>query len=316
MDVASQAARPPLLVIVGPTASGKTALALRAAELLGGEIISADSQQVYQGMDIGTGKASAAERARVPHHLLDLVTPAQPMSAATWAAAADAAIADLAARGRRAIVAGGTGLYVRALLRGLFDGPSRDDALRTALYAEAAEGGGAALHARLAAVDPVSAARIRASDTVRVVRALEVHAATGIAMSAHQAAHAGGAPRYRSLTIGLSPPAAVRAARIDARVDAMMAAGLLDEVRALVAAGHADALALQAIGYRQLVQHLAGAIDLAEAVRQIKRDSRRYARRQLTWYRDDASVAWYASVDDVSDAALVELGRRLFGEGP
>jgi len=305
--------RPRLVVIVGPTAAGKSALALRLAERVGGEIVSADSQQVYLGMDIGTGKGSAAERARVPHHLVDVVRPDEEMTAARFVDLADAAIAGAAARGRPVIVAGGTGLYVRALLLGIFAGPGADPELRRRLVAEAAAGGGApALWQRLAAADPDAASRIEPADLKRIIRALEVLELTGVPMSEHQRRHdhRSVAPRYPARLIGLAPAErAVLYRRIDERVDAMLAAGLVDEVRGLRGAGYGPALrSQQAIGYAELHAMLDGALPHDEAVRLIKRNSRRYARRQLSWYRRDTSVEWHP------DPALVDLddlGRYL-----
>jgi tRNA dimethylallyltransferase len=291
---------PRLVVIVGPTGSGKSELALRLAERAGGEIVSADSQQVYTGMDIGTGKATAEERARVPHHLLDVCRPDQDMTAARFVELADAAIAAIAARGRPVIVAGGTGLYVRALLLGIFAGPAADPALRGRLVAEAAAGGGAPmLWERLAAADPDAAARIERADLRRIVRALEVLELTGVPISEHQRRHDHRSvpPRYQARLIGLAPPdRSLLYARIDARVDAMLAAGWADEVRRLRAAGYGPGLrSQQAIGYAELHAWLDGTLAEAEAIRLIKRNSRRYARRQLSWYRRDTTVTWFAA---------------------
>lgn len=300
---------PRLVVIVGPTAAGKTRLAIDLATKVGGEIVSADSQQVYIGMDIGTGKASAAERAAVPHHLLDVVRPDEEMTAARFATLADAAIADIAARGRPVVVCGGTGLYVRILRFGLFDAPPGDPDLRAELAAvDVAE-----LHARLAAADPAAAARIDRNDRKRITRALEVLALTGTPMSEHQRRHDFRSlePRYPMRVVGLRPPREALYARIDARVDQMIAAGLEDEVRALRAAGFRPPLrSQQAIGYAELHAALDGAIDRARAIELIKRNSRRYARRQLAWYRGDPSVAWS---EDPSRVDLDSLERYLCG---
>lgn len=295
---------PRLLVVVGPTGAGKTALALALAEATGGEIVSADSQQVYAGMDVGTGKATAAERARARHHLLDVASPADDMTAARFAALADAALAELAARGTPAIICGGTGLYVRALLYGLFDGPAADPALRAAL----AERPLAELHAELSVRDPDSAARIDPHDRKRLTRALEVLATTGVTMTEHHRRHDHRTvpPRYPHRLIGLAPPRDALYRTIDARVDAMLAAGLLDEVRALRAAGFAPPLrSQQAIGYAELHEHLDGRLDLSRAIELVKRNSRRYARRQLSWYRSQPAVEWAAGPGEVDLAALV-----------
>jgi tRNA dimethylallyltransferase len=301
---------PRLAVIVGPTGAGKTEAALRLAEQAGAEIVSADSQQVYRGMDIGTGKVSPEERARAPHHLIDVVEPDQDMTAARYADLADQAIISAHGRGAPVVVAGGTGLYVRVLLHGLFRGPGRDLAIRRRLIAEAeaeAGGGPELLWRRLGEVDPASAARIDRRDLRRIVRALEVLELTGEPMSAHQARNDFRAlpMRYQARLVGIAPERGALYRRIDARVDTMMARGLLDEVRGLRQAGHGrDLRSQQAIGYAELHAHLDGAWDLARAVELIKRNSRRYARRQLSWYRADPRVAWHASASDIDLAAL------------
>ncbi len=308
-------AAPRLVVIVGPTGAGKTATAVALARAVGGEIVSCDSQQVYRGMDLGTGKASAIDRAAAVHHLLDVVAPDAEMTAARFTALAEAAIAAIAARGRPVIVCGGTGLYVRALLYGLFEGPPAVPALRAELDAVAAADGTGALWARLAALDPASAARIDRNDQKRLVRALEVTITTGVPLSEHHARHDHRTvpPRYPHRLIGLTPPRDQLYAAIDARVDAMLAGGLLDEVTALRAAGYAPPLrSQQAIGYAELHEHLAGRLDLSRAVELIKRNSRHYARRQLSWYRGQAQVEW-ATADRVD---LADLAAYLTASPP
>lgn len=309
-------ARPRLVIVVGPTGAGKSALALALAEQVGGELVSCDSQQVYVGMDIGTGKSAAADRARVPHHLLDVARPDQDMTAGRFIALADAAIADAARRGRPVIVCGGTGLYVRALLFGLFDGPGADLALRATLDARADAEGIEVLHAELAAIDPSLAARVERRDRKRIVRALEVFALTGVPMSEHQARHDHRTvpPRYPHRLVGLAPARDRLYAAIDARVDAMIAAGLLDEVAGLRAAGYAPPLrSQQAIGYAELHDHLAGRLDRSTAIELIKRNSRRYARRQLSWYRPDPAVTWAPAPAAVDQGALAAY---LFDPAP
>jgi tRNA dimethylallyltransferase len=268
--------------------------------------VSCDSQQVYAGMDIGTGKATAAERARVPHHLLDVVAPDQDMTAARFLELADAAIAEVAARGRPVIVCGGTGLYVRALLLGLFEGPPADLALRAELEARADT-----LWDELRAIDPASAERIDRNDRKRLVRALEIHRLTGETMSRHleRHDHRTVAPRYPHRLIGLAPPRDHLYGVIDARVDAMLDAGLLDEVAALRVRGYLPPLrSQQAIGYAELHAHLDGRSDLSRAVELVKRNSRRYARRQLSWYRPDPTVAW---AEEPGAVDVGSLGRYL-----
>jgi tRNA dimethylallyltransferase len=289
-------------VIAGPTASGKTALAVALAGRVGGEIVNADSQQVYRGLDVGTAKPTAAERAAVPHHLVDVVEPGEGMDAARFVALADAAIAGVAARGRVPIVAGGTGLYVRALLHGVVPAPGRDPALRARLEEEAARLGRPALHARLAAADPVAAARIRPNDLVRIVRALEI-AAGGTRPSELHAAHAFREDRYDAVLVALDPPREELNARIDARVREMFAGGLLDEARAILHR-FGDAVPPKLpIGYPEALAVARGALDLEEAIRRVQVAHRRYARRQVIWLRRERGVTWVRPPYDVEALA-------------
>jgi len=296
-------------VIVGPTGAGKTRLSLDLAMRFGGEVISVDSQQVYIGMDIGTGKVTAEERAAVPHHLLDVVRPDQEMTMARYIELADRAIAEVAARGRVPIICGGTGLYVRGLLLGLFEGPPADQALRTELTAL----GAAALHEELARVDPESAKKIERNDLKRMVRALEVFRLTGEPMSVHQARHDHRTlpRRYDARVVGLAPERETLYANINARVDAMIAQGLEREVATLREQGYLPPLrSQQAIGYAELHEVAGGVLERGRAIELIKRNSRHYARRQLSWYRPDQTITWYASPADVD---LAELERYLAG---
>ncbi|HUS65796.1 MAG TPA: tRNA (adenosine(37)-N6)-dimethylallyltransferase MiaA [Kofleriaceae bacterium] len=296
---------PRLVVVVGPTASGKTRLSIELARAAGGEVVSADSQQVYRGMDIGTGKASAAERAGVPHHLIDVCEPTEEMTAARFATLADEAIAGAAARGAPVVVAGGTMLYVRVLLLGLFAGPAGDPALRQRLIDEVG-GDAGVLWQRLAAADAEAAARIDRNDLKRIVRALEVLELTGVPMSEHQRRHDHRRvePRYPARIVGLCPPDREELyRRIGARVDGMIEAGLVEEVARLRAAGVGPELRSQAaIGYAEIHRHLDGACEREPAIDLVKRNSRRYARRQLSWYRGDPRVEWRA------DPSVVDLG--------
>jgi tRNA dimethylallyltransferase len=295
------------VAVLGPTASGKSALALALAERAGGEIVACDSQQVYIGMDIGTAKPTRAERARVPHHALDLVRPDEPFHAARWAAVARAAIADIVARGRLPIVVGGTGLYYRALVAGLFDAPPPDPEIRARHRADAAAGGVEALHARLAGVDPEAAAGIRTRDLVRISRALEVYEQTGEPISVlrrRAAPPAGLAPRV----LLLDPPLDVLRARIAARVDAMIAAGFLDEVRALRAAGYGPTLKpLQALGYAQLGAVVDGTATLSDAVADTVRATNAYARRQRTWFRGQVAARRFEAEPHPDEALAAAL---------
>ncbi|HEY6099786.1 MAG TPA: tRNA (adenosine(37)-N6)-dimethylallyltransferase MiaA [Anaeromyxobacter sp.] len=297
-----------IAVIAGPTASGKTGLAVALARRLGGEIVNADSQQVYRGLDVGTAKPTAEERAAAPHHLLDLVEPGEGMDAARFVALADRAIADVAGRGRVPIVAGGTGLYLRALLHGVVAAPGRDPELRARLEEEAALLGRPALHARLAAIDPEAARSVGPNDLVRVMRALEI-AAGGRRPSELHAAHAFQPDRHDAVLLALDPPRAELHARIDARVAEMFAGGILDEARAL-AARYGDALPPKLpIGYAEALACVKGALPAAEAVRRVQVAHRRYARRQIVWLRKERGVEWIRPPYDV-EALARRVDRR------
>jgi tRNA dimethylallyltransferase len=283
----------PLLVVVGPTASGKTALAVQLAEERGGEIVNADSVQIYRRFELGTGKPTREERARAVHHLLDVLEPEQPIDAAGWAALAVRAIDEVRSRGREPIVCGGTFLWVRALLYGLADAPAGDPAIRERHRAWAERDGRLALHAELSRVDPASAARLAPNDLVRVSRALEVHELTGVPLSRWQAEHGFREPRYAARLVGVRREREELDRRIEARVRAMFADGWLDEVRELLAAGYGGARAMGAVGYKQIAAALASGtpIDQAALELSIVRATRVFARRQRTWLRD-RDVEW------------------------
>lgn len=301
------AVAPRLIAVVGPTAAGKSAAALAIAAEHGGEIVSCDSLQVYRGLDVGSAKATPAERAAVPHHMLDVVAPDAHFSAADYARLARAAIGDIHARGRLPVVVGGTGLYLRALLEGLFEGPSRDARLRERLEALAERYGDARLHRLLARVDPAAATRIPPRDRLRVVRALEVYRATGRPMSAHHSERAESLD-VPHLVLGLDPGREALRSRIEARAAAMLAAGLVDEVRALLGRGYAAELRpLQAIGYRQAVAIVRGELDPESGRRDIVAATMRYAKRQRTWFRHQVSAAWFADPDALRAAARAWL---------
>ncbi|MET0339576.1 MAG: tRNA (adenosine(37)-N6)-dimethylallyltransferase MiaA [Polyangiales bacterium] len=306
----------PLLVITGPTASGKTALAVALAKAHGGALIGADSVQVYRGFDIGSSKPTAAELDGVPHHLLDVRDPDQPLDAADYAALADAAIAGVRAQGKLPIVVGGSGLWLRALLRGLVPLPKVDPVLRARLSADADALGSPALHARLALLDPLAAARLHENDRVRILRALEVHAQTGEPLGALRQTHALGAPRYRALRVALTLPPDVLAARIEARTEAMFAAGLVDEVRGLLARWGTAPRALGAVGYREVVAHLTDGVSLDETTAKVARATRVYARRQRTWLRREPGDRWDAHPDEVgADDGRARIARFLSPPG-
>jgi len=274
------------LILTGPTGSGKSRLALDVAERLGAEIVSMDSMALYRRMDVLTAKPTAAERDRVPHHLLDVLEPWQSASVAWWLERARACCRDITARGKRVLFVGGTALYLKALLHGLHDAPPGDAAVRARLTAEAAAHGPAALHSRLADIDPTAAARLHPNDVRRVVRALEVHELTGRPFSDWQGQWATppAGPPDRCLWLDL--PRDVLYARIDRRVDRMAAEGLVDEVRALRdLSPPVSREAAQALGYKELLPHLDGKEDLPTALERLRTASRRFAKRQLTWFR-------------------------------
>ncbi len=289
---------PVLVVVLGPTAVGKSRVAIDLALCFGGEVIGGDSIQVYRGFDIGTDKPAPSERRGVPHHLIDTVDPTVQFTAADFVREALAATQDISSRGRLPIVAGGTGLYLKALVDGLFPGPGRDPAVRAALEAEAREKGLNALFRRLEEVDPAYAAKIRDRDRVRIVRALEVHAATGRPISEHFLATASPVAGRKVVRIGLRLERAVLVRRIEERVDRMFARGLVGEVRGLLEKGiPEDAPPFRALGYRHVLEHLRGGLGLDEAVALTKADTRQYAKRQMTWFRKMAEVVWFTPDD-------------------
>ncbi|MBL8920722.1 MAG: tRNA (adenosine(37)-N6)-dimethylallyltransferase MiaA [Myxococcaceae bacterium] len=272
-----------MLVIAGPTASGKTRVAIELAEQVGAEIVNADSQQVYRHFDIGTAKPTAAELARVTHHLVSCVDPLEAFSAARFQQLADAAIAEIAGRGRRVVVVGGTGLYIRVLLHGVVPAPGSDEALRAQLE-QLADG---ELHAKLAAVDPITAKRLPTSDRVRLIRALEIHSLTGEPASAHRERHAFQADRYPFRLWVLDPPREPLYAAINARAKAMFDAGLVEETRALIAKGYREAAPMGAVGYAQALQVIDGAMTVEQAIADVAQKTRHYAKRQWTWFRKE-----------------------------
>jgi tRNA dimethylallyltransferase len=280
---------PPLLVIVGPTASGKTELALELCQRVGGEIVSADSVQVYRHFDKGTGKPSPEERARAAHHLLDIVEPNEAMDAGRWAELASTTITELAARGKQPIVCGGTFLWVRALVYGLAPAPPASAELRLQHQELAAREGRARLHRDLAAVDPEAAARLAPNDLVRVSRALEVHALTGVPISRWQAEHGFRTPRFQARLLGVKRTREELDQRIRARVEQMLRSGWVEEVRALIAQGFGETRAMGSVGYKQIQSALASdaALDATALTDAITRATRVFARRQRTWLREE-----------------------------
>lgn len=304
----------PCILVIGPTASGKSAVALALAQRLGGEIVTADSAQVYLGMDIGTAKPDAAARAAVPHHLLDLIEPIEAYSAARFVRDATLAIDAIRARGRVPIVAGGTMLYVKALREGLSSLPAADASIRAEIDARAAAVGWTAMHAKLARVDPVTAARLAPNDAQRIQRALEVHALTGQPMSALQGARDAERRIDSAIVVALAPTDRAQLhTAIARRFDAMLAAGLIDEVRELRRRFplRADMPSMRAVGYRQVFDHLDGRTDRASLRDRGVAATRRLARRQLTWLRamDVAPIDCHAP--DVIDVAAVQVLRGI-----
>ena len=283
-----------LICICGPTASGKTALSVALAEQLHTEIISADSMQIYRGMDIGTAKPTAEERKGVPHHMLDICAPDEPFSVARYVELADAAAQDILARGRIPIVAGGTGLYMDALIEcSTFSGDETDLSVREKYQRMAREQGNTAVHACLSAVDPESAGKLHPNNLKRVIRALEVYEQTGMTIQQLNRLHKRPAPKYRAVKIGVCP--AKRETlyqRIDSRVDQMLTDGLLEETRRLWTQGALTGTAAQAIGYKELLGYLEGLQPLEECVALLKQRSRNYAKRQLTRLKRDDNIHW------------------------
>ncbi len=284
---------PLLIAVVGPTASGKTNLAVRLAERYDGEVVSADSVQVYRYFDIGSGKPTAEERRGIPHHLIDVIEPNDEMDASLFADAASRCIEEIRGRGRLPIVCGGTFLWTKALLYGLAPAPPKDDAVRERHRLFAEERGRAALHEQLAQVDAASAARLNPNDFVRVSRALEVHELTGVPLSVFQQQHGFSRPRYRAHFIGIRHEREALAQRIEARVVSMFEQGWLDEVRDLVRRGYGDSRAMSSVGYRQVKAALDAQtpVMLADLVQEIARVTRVFSRRQRTWLRE-RPVQW------------------------
>lgn len=307
-------AAPPLLPsLVGPTGAGKTAVAVEVARLLRDtvtvEIISADSRQVVRGLDIGTAKPSAVERAAVPHHLIDVVDPRETYTAGRFGNEARAAADEIRARGAMPLLVGGSGLYLRAAEEGLFEGPPANEELRERLAAEAKVGGGEALHARLATVDPDAARRLHPRDRLRVIRALEVWEVTGVPLSEHHRRHREAAPAVRTLRFGVAWPVATLDARIAARAGEMLDAGWVEEVERLLAEGvPKDAPGMSAVGYPEVVAVAEGRSDRAHALTAIVRATRQFAKRQRTWFR---AVPGIQSIRVERDGVLIAAAERI-----
>ena len=301
----------PGIVIVGPTASGKSQLGIQLAKRYNGEIVSCDALQFYRHMDIGTAKVTITERGDVPHHMLDILNPDEEFSAGAYQKAARKTLDEIRCRGCIPFVVGGTGFYLRALLEGLFDGPSRDDALRLRMRKIIERKGPETLHRALQNIDPQSAARIEKTDGDRIIRAYEMHLISGRPISWWQQQPRNTLHGYRWLKIGIDIPRPVLYERIDDRVDTMFREGLLDEVRMLLGQFPKNAPAFKAIGYRQIIDYLDGKISLEHTVEETKKESRRYAKRQMTWFRRDPEIIWieYKNYSDdlyYATGALIE----------
>ncbi|MBM4278965.1 MAG: tRNA (adenosine(37)-N6)-dimethylallyltransferase MiaA [Deltaproteobacteria bacterium] len=304
---------PRLVIVLGPTGVGKSGLAIELAEAFGGEILNADSMQVYHYMDIGTAKPTPEERQRIKHHLIDLVTPDQPFHAGLYRTLGRKTVDSLHRKGTPIFVVGGTGLYIKALTQGLFTGPPIHPIVRERLKHEAEQKGRESLYQRLKEVDPETAARISSQDLFRTIRALEVFESTGVQISFLQEQHRFGDRPYLTLKIGLEMDRDKLYRRIEERVDRMIERGFLQEVKGLLEMGYGQGLKpMQSLGYKQMVQFLSNDFGWVEAVRQMKRDTRHYAKRQWTWFKADREVCWR---DESVDRGKMFAEVRSFLEG-
>ena len=303
-----------IVVICGPTASGKTALSIALAKAFDGEVVSADSMQIYRRMDIGTAKPTKQEMDGVPHHMLDVAEPGEAYSVSRYVEEATACVEDILARGKLPIVCGGTGLYIDGLIRGTDYQPAgTDNGIREQLEGEWEAQGAEQMMARLAAVDPDSAARLHLSDKRRILRALEVYLATGETITVHNARTKAIPPRYEAVMIGLNTePRQILYDRIDRRVGVMLEQGLLQEVQSLLEDGLLEGTAAQAIGYKELLAYFRGEMTLETAADLIRQKSRNYAKRQLTWFRRDERVKWIVyNAPEAAQAVLQEATNYL-----
>lgn len=304
----------PLIFIVGPTAVGKTEISIRLAQHINAEIVSMDSRQIFRQMDIGTAKPTFEQQHAAPHHLIDCIDVDEPFTVADYQRWADAAIEDICNRGKIPLIVGGAGLYFRALVDGLFEGPGADADIRSRLVRESEDHGAAALHDRLRRCDPEAANRIHPKNLVRVIRALEIYELTGKPISSFQQQWKRSPSRYPFRAFGLYVPRDCLYRRVETRVDQMIARGLIEEVEGLLAGGcPRNSVAMQGIGYKEIVHYLDGSQSLDEAVALLKANTRRYAKRQLTWFRSDARIQWielslFESIDLAMDNLLSQTG--------
>ena len=306
----------PIICIAGPTASGKTALAVALARELDGEVVSCDSMQVYKRMDIGTAKPSPEERQGIPHHMIDVAEPWEDYSVGRYCADAAPIVEDIVSRGKTAIIAGGTGLYMDSLIRGNDFAPFPSTGVRERLEREADREGMEALLARLRAVDPEAAARLHLSDRKRIIRAMEVYLETGETITAHNRRTQALPPRFSPVWLGLDfESRAELYSRIDRRVDVMLEAGLLEEIRALLRSGIPEkCTAMQAIGYKEFTDALDGRCTVEAAADQVRQSSRRYAKRQLTWFRRNGRIHWLRRGPGEGSAEILASARRILQE--
>ena len=305
-----------IICIAGPTASGKTALAVELAKEFDGEVVSCDSMQVYKRMDIGTAKPTLEEMQGIPHHMIDVAEPWEDFSVSRYCEMASAAIDDIVARGKTAVIAGGTGLYMDSLIRGNSFAPFPATGVRETLEAQADAQGMEAMLDRLRAVDPDSAQRLHLSDRKRILRALEVFLETGETITEHNRKTQAIPPRYKPLWLGLDfHQRSELYRRIDARVDVMLRQGLIDEIRGLLGEGIPEkATAMQAIGYKEFVDALDGRCTIEEAADQVRQSSRRYAKRQLTWFRRNPAIHWLIRETGETGGEILENARRIMSD--
>ena len=305
-----------IICVAGPTASGKTSLSIALAKALDGEVISCDSMQIYRGMDIGTAKPTAEEMAGVPHHMLDVVSPADDFSVSRYCEMADPILQDILARGKTAIIAGGTGLYMDALIRGNSFAPFPSTGMREKLEAEADALGMEAMLEKLRAIDPESAARLPVNDRKRILRALEVYYETGMTITAHNLATQAIPPKYAPVWFALEDENRQDLYdRIDARVDIMLETGLMDEIHKLLASGIPEkCTAMQAIGYKEFIDAIHGRCTVAEAADLVKQSSRRYAKRQLTWLRRNEAIHWLRRKPGQTTGEILAAARQVLAE--
>ncbi|MBQ2892916.1 MAG: tRNA (adenosine(37)-N6)-dimethylallyltransferase MiaA [Oscillospiraceae bacterium] len=305
-----------IICIAGPTASGKTALAVELAKELGGEVVSCDSMQVYRRMDIGTAKPTQDEMQGIPHHMLDVAEPNEDFSVSRYCEMAAPIVDDILARGKTAIIAGGTGLYMDSLIRGNAFAPFPSTGMREKLEAQADAEGMEAMLSLLNSIDPEAAARLHLKDRKRIIRALEVYYETGETITEHNRKTQAIAPRYAPLWLGLDfEDRADLYSRIDRRVDMMLEEGLIKEIKTLLASGiPAKCTAMQAIGYKEFVDALDGKISVSEAADLVRQSSRRYAKRQLTWFRRNSNIHWLIRRPDDDFGKILECARQVINE--